>query len=170
MTRKDNYKYKSMEKTFIAAEIAAAVCIILLIVFTGGKSVRDDVSLDELKAAASAVYGNSLNVREAQDRELKKYYGLNAGDYEDIYLALPASNMDAAEILIIVMNGREQAGQITEAMNARLDAQINAFESYGVEQMELLNNAVIETEGRYAFYISSKNASEVKEALEKLIR
>ena len=152
------------------AEIAAAVCIILLIVFTGGKRVRDDISLDELKTAAAEVYGSSLNVRDAQDRELKKYYGLNAGDYKDIYLALPASNMDAAEILIIVMNGKEQAGQVKEAMNARLEAQINAFESYGVEQMDLLNNAVIETEGRYAFFISAKNASDIREALERLIR
>ena len=170
MTRKDNYINESIKKAFIVAEIAAAVCIILLIVFTGGKRVRDDISLDELKTAAAEVYGSSLNVRDAQDRELKKYYGLNAGDYKDIYLALPASNMDAAEILIIVMNGKEQAGQVKEAMNARLEAQINAFESYGVEQMDLLNNAVIETEGRYAFFISAKNASDIREALERLIR
>lgn len=163
-----NGKY-SVKQILTAAEITAAICIILLIAATGRKGVRDDLTLGELKAAVTEACGNDLNVRDAQDRELKKYYGLNAADYEDIYLALPASNMDAAEILIIVMQETEQAGEITEAMNARLEAQINAFESYGVEQMELLNNAVIRADGRYAYYISAKNASDAAEALAKLI-
>ena len=137
----------------ILAEAAAAVFILAAVILTSGRRVRDDVTLSELETAVFREIGeeNAFAPRDAM--ALRKYYGLDAAELTDFSLFLPSSNMDAAELLIVVMQDESQAESIRKAMETRLANQIGVFESYGVDQMRLLNQAEIITEGRYAVFI-----------------
>jgi cytidylate kinase len=100
---------------------------------------------------------------------LRKYYGLDAAELTDFSLCLPSSNMDAAELLIVVMQDESQAESVRKAMETRLANQIGVFESYGVDQMRLLNQAEIITEGRYAVFICAENSAKAGAAVKRLL-
>ena len=153
----------------ILAEAAAAVFILAAIILTSGRRVRDDVTLRELETAVFSEIGeqNAFSPRDAM--ALRKYYGLDAAELTDFSLCLPSSNMDAAELLIVVMKDESQAENIRKAMETRLANQIGVFESYGVDQMRLLNQAEIITEGRYAVFICAENAAKAGAAVKRLL-
>lgn len=153
----------------ILAEAAAAVFILAAVIMTSGRRVRDDVTLSELETAVFREIGeeNAFAPRDAM--ALRKYYGLDAAELTDFSLCLPSSNMDAAELLIVVMKDESQAENIRKAMETRLANQIGVFESYGVDQMRLLNQAEIITEGRYAVFICAENAAKAGAAVKRLL-
>ena len=153
----------------ILAEAAAAVFILAAVILTSGRRVRNDVSLPELEKAVFSELGeeNAFAPRDAM--ALRKYYGLDAAELSDFSLYLPSSNMDAAELLIIVMQDQSQAERIRAAMETRLKNQIGVFESYGVDQMRLLNQAELITEGRYAIFICAENSAKAGAAVKRLL-
>ena len=153
----------------ILAEAAAAVFILAAVILTSGRRIRNDVTLSELETAVFSEIseGNAFSPRDAM--ALRKYYGLDAAELTDFSLWLPSSNMDAAELLIVVMKDESQAENIRKAMETRLANQIGVFESYGVDQMRLLNQAEIITEGRYAVFICAENAAKAGAAVKRLL-
>ena len=153
----------------ILAEAAAAVFILAAVILTSGRRIRNDVTLSELETAVFSEIGegNAFSPRDAM--ALRKYYGLDAAELTDFSLCLPSSNMDAAELLIVVMKDESQAENIRKAMETRLANQIGFFESYGVDQMRLLNQAEIITEGRYAVFICAENAAKAGAAVKRLL-
>ena len=153
----------------ILAEAAAAVFILAAVILTSGRRIRDDVTLSELETAVFSEIGegNAFSPRDAM--ALRKYYGLDAAELTDFSLCLPSSNMDAAELLIVVMPDESQAESVRDAMETRLENQIGVFESYGVDQMRLLNQAEIITEGRYAVFICAENAAKAGAAVKRLL-
>ena len=153
----------------ILAEAAAAVFILAAVILTSGRRIRNDVTLSELETAVFSEIGegNAFSPRDAM--ALRKYYGLDAAELTDFSLCLPSSNMDAAELLIVVMKDESQAENIRKAMETRLANQIGVFESYGVDQMRLLNQAEIITEGRYAVLICAENAAKAGAAVKRLL-
>ena len=153
----------------ILAEAAAAVFILAAVILTSGRRIRNDVTLSELETAVFSEIGegNAFSPRDAM--ALRKYYGLDAAELTDFSLCLPSSNMDAAEFLIVVMKDESQAENIRKAMETRLANQIGVFESYGVDQMRLLNQAEIITEGRYAVFICAENAAKAGAAVKRLL-
>lgn len=153
----------------ILAEAAAAVFILAAVILTSGRRIRNDVTLCELETAVFSEIGegNAFSPRDAM--ALRKYYGLDAAELTDFSLCLPSSNMDAAELLIVVMKDESQAENIRKAMETRLANQIGVFESYGVDQMRLLNQAEIITEGRYAVFICAENSAKGGAAVKRLL-
>ena len=153
----------------ILAEAAAAVFSLAAVILTSGRRIRNDVTLSELETAVFSEIGegNAFSPRDAM--ALRKYYGLDAAELTDFSLCLPSSNMDAAELLIVVMKDESQAENIRKAMETRLANQIGVFESYGVDQMRLLNQAEIITEGRYAVFICAENAAKAGAAVKRLL-
>ena len=70
----------------------------------------------------------------------------------------PASNMDAQELLIIKLKDNSQAEAVTEAINARLETQMNSFEGYGIEQYAMLENHILDVQGNFILYVVNPNA------------
>lgn len=155
---------KRVNVGFVIVELLAVVSIIVFIACVSEGPVREDVTLAELSETALSAMETEEEFSLADSQDLRKYYGLDASEYEDVLLYLPSSNMDAAELLIVVMEDESQADEMEEAMNERLETQKQAFESYGVEQMGILNQAVICVKGRYGLFAVCSDADAVKAA------
>ena len=96
---------------------------------------------------------------------LRRLYGLNPSDYEEIVLYYPASNMGVEELLLVKLNDTAQTETVEAAVEARLAAQKQSFDGYGVEQTALLNNnAVTEVRGRYVLFAVGVNAQAIRQA------
>lgn len=166
MKTKEKKKIKGM---LIGLEVIAfAGIIILIILLTGGKP-KDNVPLKDIKDAVFSKISDTSAFKESDAMGLKKYYGIDAAELSEFCLYLPASNMDAAELLIVVANEESQIDSIRKACETRLANQKGIFESYGVDQMELLNNAHIISDSRYLAYIVCRDSNNAAAAFNKSI-
>lgn len=103
-------------------------------------------------------------MEESSNRLFKKFYGLNANDYEGVTLYVPITNMNAEELLIIKLKDRSQAEAVTKAINSRLETQKSSFEGYGIEQFDLLENHILDVQGNFILYIVHPDAAKADQA------
>lgn len=137
------------------------VYIVILLVRQGGDAPMADVEKNVLKAISTK------GMEEAGTQDLKRYYGLNANDYEDMLLYLPDDVMSVNELLIIRLKDKSQADGVRDAAQKRLDTQRESFEGYGAEQTKLITSSILEARGQYVFLVVGKEADKAYAAFKK---
>ena len=141
------------------------VLLIIYVVFLVTREGDNTVSVDTIeKNITKAVKLEGMKKGTTQD--LKKYYSLNANDYEGISLYIPDDVMSVNEILVIKVS---QIETVEKAVESRVNTQEKNFEGYGVEQTKLIHAAIIETRGRYVLLAVSKDADRIDAAFKKSI-
>lgn len=147
--------------TIIRIAMVAALLVFVIVLQAGDKS-----SSASLEAVTESVVDtlDLEGMQESNNRMFQKFYGLNPEDYEGVTLYSPASNMDAQELLIIKLKDNSQAEAVTEAINTRLETQMNSFEGYGIEQYAMLEDHVLDVQGNFILYVVNPNAQAADEA------
>ena len=105
----------------------------------------------------------SDHMTQEQVRFLKKFYGLNAGDYEGVLIYVPGTNMYANEALLIRLSDISQAESVRAAIEERIDTQREIFAGYAPEQTALLERAVVDVRGNYILYVTDDDADRIDE-------
>lgn len=146
--------------------IVKGVLILGLLVFIafdlrGEKS--SNAELEDVRDAVLTAAGYT-DTAPAENRVVKRFYGLNPKDYEGVVLYAPEDNMDAHELLLVKLADESQSEAVEAAIMERLETQKNSFEGYGAEQTKLLNNYVLQVKGNYIFYMVGENAAKAEEA------
>lgn len=158
-----------MKRDIDVINILEYILVAAFIVYTAFLLIREggnSVSIDEIdKNITAAVKMDGMKKGSGQD--LKKYYGLNANDYNGVTLYIPDDVMSVNEILVIRLKDKGQAEMVENAVTKRLETQKTSFEGYGVEQTKLLNSAVQEYKGYYMLLAVSKDADAVYKAFKK---
>lgn len=143
-----------------------AVCVCMLAVFigyiSGTERTREAAAADVAEEILTEYTDYAGKMRSATVLELRSLYGLNANDYETLTLYVPQSNMNVDELLIVHMSDISQQAEIREAFEARIETQISRFESYGTDQMGLLNGALCDVYGNYCICIIAENPEEIR--------
>lgn len=161
---------KTAKRNLILTEILAAAALVLFLAFcVKANDAREDVSLDALSETILVNASDPDHMKEAGAMKLKALYGLASNEYKETILFTPASNMDAEEMLIVHCENKEQIKTVEEAMKNRIRYQTKIFESYGVDQMALINKAKVESKGLYCLYICDRNSSKVRDAFFKAL-
>lgn len=152
-------KIKLLTPIRIAMVLALLVFIVLLQV-----GVRDSSASikDVTDHVIKTIDTKTLN--ESTNRMFKKFYGLNANDYEGVTLYAPKTNMDAEEVLIIKLKDSAQAESVTKAIQTRLETQKSSFEGYGAAQFDLLKNHILDVRGNFILYIVHPDAGKADQA------
>ena len=147
--------------TIIRIAMVAALLIFFIVFQVGNKS-----SNASLESVSENVVGtlDLEGMQESNNRMFQKFYGLDAEDYEGVTLYSPASNMDAQELLIVKLKDTSQAEAVTEAINSRLETQMNSFEGYGIEQYAMLEDHVLDVQGNFILYIVHPDAEKADQA------
>ena len=135
--------------------------VITVIVIASGRSESKAAFSDV--AAAVSKYLTSDQMQPGSDRYLKKIYGLNASDYEDVLIYIPTTNMSAHEMLLIKLASADQADAVEEAIRERIESQLNIFEGYAPEQVAMLDRAIVDPRGNYILYISGDEPEKIDE-------
>ena len=146
------------------ARLMLAVMTVFLLLFWVGSAPNTDISLEALETvtAPQLLEGEA---QKADERMLRRLYGLNPSDYAEVVLYYPATNMGVEELLLVKLKDTAQTETVEAAIEARLTAQKQSFDGYGVEQTALLNNnAVTEVRGSYILFAVGVNAQAIRQA------
>lgn len=156
-------------KLILTEGLLTLLLVAFMVLCVGGR-VREDVALTELEAAVLPRLQGRENMKEAGAMKLKALYGLQANDYQAFILYIPASNMDAQEMLLIRCESEDQTAAVAAAMRQRIAYQTSIFESYGMEQMALIRKAVVDVQGLYCLYICDPAPQEGQSAFRSLLK
>lgn len=126
-------------------------------------SKKSNTPFDTMKAAVESGADLTL-MQEADNQMFKRIYGLDANDYENVLLYYPVTNMGVEEVLLVKVSSQEQLDAVKQAVEARLAAQLKSFDGYGVEQCEMLNNAIVHYDDSYVVFSVGKQAEAVENA------
>ena len=151
-----------MEKVLSYIKVALVIGLLVFIVM----DLRDDpTSTAKIEDVAQAVLkASGLDVEEASNRSIKRFYGLDPQDYDGIVLYAPQDNMDVNEILIVKLSDVSQTSAVEEAIEERLSTQEQSFEGYGATQTKLLKDHVLKVRGNYVLYAVGENAQNIQKA------
>lgn len=144
------------------------IALIAYVVFLISREGNNTASVDTIeKNITKAVSVKGMKKGTTQD--LKKYYGLNANDYDGTMLYIPDDVMSVNEILVVKVKDESQVEAVEAAVEGRLSTQKKSFEEYGVEQTKLLKSAIEESKGYYVLLAVSKDADSIDAAFKKSI-
>lgn len=148
-----------MKRGMTLSKILLTIALILFIRW----DVREEkISNANFEDVFSAVLTNAelpVDMHEADRRMVKRFYGLNANDYENCVLYSPGSNMDAHELLLIQMKDLSQRDTVESAIQKRLSTQKKSFDGYGAEQTKMLNDCVLKIKGNYVLFLVCDDAA-----------
>ena len=147
---------------------AMVVVFIVYIALLVSQENTDDVPVKTISQNMLMVT-NTDGMSQGTTQDLKKYYGLNANDYDGVMLYIPDDVMSVNEILVVKLKNQEQANEVEQAVKKRLKTQKSSFEGYGVNQTKLLNSAITETKGNYVMMVISEDAEKIFEAFKNSI-
>ena len=147
----------------------AKLLLLALLIWGGSLAVKGtarQVDFGKLQAdVETAAEVSGLNQENAQ--LLRRFYGLNAGELVHWILYTAQDNMSVEELLLVECSSESQAEQVLEAARERKATQIKNFEGYGPEQVQLLNQSVLRSDGVYVLFAVSDQAAEIKKAYRK---
>jgi hypothetical protein len=136
-------------------------------------------SFQSIKPDSSAAFEDVLAAIEekadaelfpAQDEQaLRRYFDLDASDYENIVFLRQDDALSASEIVLVRFSNNDEADQFQETMQERINSQIQVYEGYAPEQAGLAKAAQIEVNGNYAFYVCADNASELLQSFDAAV-
>ena len=141
------------------------VVFIVYIVFLLSREGGNEVPVKTISKNILAVARQKMKKGTTQD--LKKYYRLNASDYDGVMLYIPDDVMSVNEILVVKLKDKSQAEAVEEAARKRLDTQKTSFEGYGAKQTKLINSAVLDSRGYYLLMAVSEDADSIYRAFKK---
>lgn len=135
------------------------VYIVLLMIFRSG-STRPYAEVEQTLENAL----DTENIQKAGVQGLKRYYGLNAADYEGVMLYTAVSSLSVEEVLLIKVKEENQVKEVRTAIEERLESRKNDFKGYAPKQAQLIEQAKVAVRGKYIFLAVSPNAEKYSEA------
>ncbi len=154
---------------FTIIRIVLVVALIFAIVFfVFRKPPKSDTPFSEVKNAVTKVI-ETENMEENTERFIKKYFGLNANDFDGVLIYTPTTSMDAEEVLLIKLKDDSQEEEIKKAIEARVDAKLQAFKGYAPEQYDLSEKYILDISSGYILYVVGPDAQKIDEAFKKAL-
>ncbi|MCC3863957.1 MAG: DUF4358 domain-containing protein [Terrisporobacter othiniensis] len=137
--------------------------LLITTVITVGCGVNNDQSVDKIENEMKQKVKFD-KMEKGDSKSLKRFYKLNANDYDGVILYTPQSTMDVNEVLIVKVKDKSQIEPLEDSIDSRINYQLQSFSGYGPEQCALVDNYELKSKGNFVFFAVSENAQQIKEA------
>ena len=137
--------------------------LLVTTLITAGCGVNNDKSVDQIENSMKKEV-KFEKMEKGDSKSLKRFYKLNANDYDGFILYTPQSTMDVNEVLIVKVKDKSQIESLEDSIDSRINYQLESFSGYGPEQCALVNDYELKTKGEFVIFAVSENANQIKEA------
>ena len=151
-------------------KFAVLLVILILILPFFGCQTADQAPLSQVEADLLATSQNLNGMTKGDGKALKRYYGLNINDFQEVLIYVPANYMDVSEILVVKVADSAQLDLVETAVDTRNAIQQESFGGYGPDQVALLDNYELKIVGNTLFYCVSPDAAALKDTFVKSIK
>lgn len=157
------------KKKYDVLKIIRYGLLLILFIYIGILLLVQGDSSTPFKKVEKAVTkaASDKEMKKADARELKRLYGLNEKELEDVSLYYTQATMGVNEILLVRAEEEQDLDIVEDAVRMRKETQIENFEGYGAKQVKLLDESIVKKKGRYLLYVVSPKAEKVEQAFRK---
>ncbi|MBS5984930.1 MAG: DUF4358 domain-containing protein [Clostridium sp.] len=136
--------------------------MIVLAMFTisGCTKSYKNITTDEI---SNNILHEDEKLQKSGKKMLKRLYGLNSDDYEEVSLGISKSTMEVNEFLIIKVKDKNQIESIESAMEQRVSNQLNNFGGYSPEQTKIIEDYELIARDKFVFLCIGENAENNKQ-------
>ncbi|MBQ6622144.1 MAG: DUF4358 domain-containing protein [Mogibacterium sp.] len=146
----------------LVAVLAAFLCLVY------SRAGAEDVAvsgIDEQLRASTEVTA----LQECSARELLQFLDIDAGSYDSFVYYKSGEALGVEELLVLKARDKEDLSPARDAVQTRIDDQIQAFEGYGPEQVKMLKNAVVILRGNFLFYCVAPDTAPYEEVFRNAV-
>lgn len=143
----------------------AVVMVVVLVMLTKSTGAANPADIKALQANVTQA-ADTEKMKEGDNRMLRRLYGIDPELLDGMVLYYPASNMGAEELLFVRVKDPANAAAVKSLIEQRNASQIQAFEGYGVEQTQMLKEAVIQEYGQDIIYAVGEDNKDCIKAYE----
>ena len=155
-------------KKVVLIEVLLVVLLAVVMTVLLWRTRTKDVALAELGARLEEKFSLE-GMEKAGSMRIKRNYGLNAADYEEVLCYTPDNTMSVAELLIVKTADESRNQEVLDAVEARIAAQKNNFLNYGTDQTFLLEHAQVFSLGNYVVFVCGTDAEAMASVIRKEI-
>lgn len=152
-----------MKKYLFQIKIVLIALLCVFILYDVGRDQTSSVGIESVTEEVLEA-AKMKGAVPAEERMVKRFYGLNPKDYKGAVLFAPKDNMDVNEIFIVKLKDSSQAEEVEKAIRERLETQQKSFEGYGAGQTALLKAHTLDVRGNYVFYMVGENVTAAHKA------
>lgn len=138
--------------------IIASMIMIFAMAGCGGNTA--EVDLTGVMTTIDTTYPNEMQDITTTD-DLNKYYSIDSADVKSF--AAEYSKSGVEEVILIEATDTDAAKRVEEKLQARYNSKKQQGASYSAEDLQVINNCSVKTNGNFVSMIVSANASGMEE-------
>lgn len=126
-------------------------------------------------ASFSSVYTKTIknadmeNYPEKNKLQIEEYFQISPDLFEEVQFDRTDDALNANELLLVKFDNDAAALKFEEAVNSRIDAQKNTYESYAPEAYDLVKDAQVRIHKNYALYVVGSEAKKIADQFEEAL-
>lgn len=131
-----------------------------------GGSETANVDLTAVVASIDSSYPNEMvDITTVED--LNKYYGIAQDDVKNFAAEYSKSGVD--EVVLVEAVDADAAQKVSEALQNRYNSKKQQGASYSAEDLQVINNCSVKTNGNFVSMIVSSDATAMEEIYTKAL-
>ena len=160
----ENEKNSKIINIIIPAAVKAAFIAVLIIFLAAVYDMNDarNVPMRDIENSLKAKT-DIEELKKCNTRELLEFVGIDFSGYSEVLYYKSRVALDVTELCIVKAHSRNDLNDVQDAVEKRVDSQINTYRDYGPKQVNQLKNAVITKRGKYLFYCVADEAEKYEE-------
>jgi hypothetical protein len=157
------------------ATLLAAALLLVFALVSCGSSTTSSVSLYDLQKemlAADDTLPEMKSVSSSDENAADLFAYLSDMDYDTVsgfFLSYCADGSQADEIAVIELKNSSDKKDMLQSIQDHVEGRVNLYASYGPDQVQRAENALIFDDGNYVVLIISDQQDQVKAAFEDFI-
>ena len=142
------------------AVILIVLIVLMAVVFSGPKESQETFET----VLSKTQEGLDLSSMPGQDNQkIREIFGLDPESFSAIAYFKIDDVMQANEYMLVQFNDKSQSKAFEDAVQKRIDEQINLYEGYAPDEVQLLDDAIIDVQANYALYVVDDQAAQIHE-------
>lgn len=154
----------NLKKIFAGASMLA-------VLFLTACQAETEPSKEPLPSEITSAIMAEITIPSAVEKDMNSvgaYYDVDLAQAEAISVYICASGAYPDELAVFKMNSAEQAQAASEAVQKRLDSQIELYTDYTPNEMYKLNEAEVKVKDKYVMLFVCENNARATEIAEEL--
>ena len=152
-------------------KVLSVLCVAVLSLCALCSCGAKEADLTQVMADINAKYDTKELTAVTDVNDLKTYYQIEPADVKQFAAEINENSSDApVEIVMVEAVDSSAAQRVSSKLTNRYNSIYNMYASYSAEQLDLIKNCSVTTDGNYVSMIVSKDSSGMLEIYNKAIK
>ena len=146
--------------------VSKFIVVAFILMYVAGLFSFTSGSTKSFEEVAGPVDGmiNKRRMSKASERDIKKLYGLNIGEYDGVLCCIAKNNLSSEEVIVVKVKEESQIKEVKDAVQKRLECRKEDFHGYAPDEEKSIDDAIVSIRGKFLFMAVGPDSEMQKDA------